>query len=78
MERFKQTHPELKKKLVQVLRELENDPFLPSLRLHPLRGKLKGLYSVSINYSYRMTLTIRISEKEITLLDIGSHDELYQ
>ncbi len=28
-------------------------------------------------YSYRITLTLQITEHEILLLDIGSHDEVY-
>jgi hypothetical protein len=29
-------------------------------------------------YSYRLTLTLFITEREIVLLDIGSHDEGYR
>ncbi len=70
-------HPELKARLAQVLRDLEDDPFQPHLRLHPLGGELKGLHAVRITYSYRMTLALKISAREITLLDVGSHDEVY-
>jgi mRNA-degrading endonuclease YafQ of YafQ-DinJ toxin-antitoxin module len=35
-------HPELKKPLAKVLRNLEANPFLSSLRLHPLSGELAG------------------------------------
>lgn len=31
-----------------------------------------------LTYSYRITLTLLITEKEISLLDIGSHDEVYR
>jgi len=55
---------------------LRVDPFDPSLRLHPLTGKLQGLQAVSLTYSYRITLTLQITEHEILLLDIGSHDEV--
>jgi mRNA-degrading endonuclease YafQ of YafQ-DinJ toxin-antitoxin module len=43
-----------------------------------LSGKLAGCYAVSLTYSYRITLTLMVSEKEIILLDIGSHDEVYR
>ena len=49
-----------------------------SLRLHPLSGELEGLHAVSLTYVYRITLTLRITKKEIVLLDIGSHDEVYR
>ena len=33
---------------------------------------------MSITHSYRITLTVMITGKEIILLDIGSHDEVYR
>jgi mRNA-degrading endonuclease YafQ of YafQ-DinJ toxin-antitoxin module len=60
------------------LRDLENDPLQPHLRLHPLKGKMQGLHAVSVTYSYRISLTLKVTEKEIILLDIGSHDEVYE
>jgi mRNA-degrading endonuclease YafQ of YafQ-DinJ toxin-antitoxin module len=60
-----------------VLRDLESDPFQPHLRFHHLTGKLKG-GQVSITHGYRITLTVMISEREIILLDIGSHDEVFR
>jgi addiction module RelE/StbE family toxin len=77
-ERFVQQHPELRAKLAAVLRDLENDPFQPHLKYHSLSGKLKGFQAVSITYSYRIILTLEIADKEILLLDIGSHDEVYR
>jgi len=35
------------------------------------------MQAVSLTYSYRITLTLQITEHEILLLDIGSHDEVY-
>ena len=58
--------------------DLESDPFQPHLDYHPLSGKLKGFQAVSITYSYRIILTIEITERQIILLDIGSHDEVYR
>jgi mRNA-degrading endonuclease YafQ of YafQ-DinJ toxin-antitoxin module len=77
-ERFVKNHPELRKKFAAVLRELEVDPFQPHLKYHRLGGSLKGVQAVSITYSYRITLTILVSDKEIILLDVGSHDEVYR
>jgi mRNA-degrading endonuclease YafQ of YafQ-DinJ toxin-antitoxin module len=76
--KFTRVHPELKKQLAKVLRNLETDPFLPALKLHPLSGELEGLHAVSVTYAYRITLTLRVTKKEIVLLDIGSHDEVYR
>jgi len=77
-EKFIKRHPELREKLATILRELENDPFQPHLKYHQLGGNLKGVQAVSITYSYRITLTIVISDREIILLDVGSHDEVYR
>ncbi|OGQ96388.1 MAG: plasmid stabilization protein [Deltaproteobacteria bacterium RIFOXYD12_FULL_57_12] len=77
-EKFVKRHRELRKKFAETLRDLEQDPFQPHLRYHHLGGKLKGLQAVSITDSYRITLTVFISEREIILLDVGSHDEVYR
>ena len=76
--RFARAHPDRRRGLAQVLRDLEADPFQPQLRLHPLRGEMEGLYAVSITYMYRLTLALRVEEREAILLDIGSHDDVYR
>ena len=78
VERFKKSHPELKQKLAKTLRDLANDPFQSHLKLHALKGSMKEFHAVSINYQYRMTLILHITEKEIILIDIGTHDEVYR
>jgi hypothetical protein len=35
-----------------------------------------GCHAVSLTCSYRITHTLLITEEEIVLLDIGSHDEV--
>lgn len=74
---FKQ-HPDLRGRFAQVVDDLQQDPFAPHLDYHHLGGKLKGIQAVRLTASYRITLTIVIMEKEIILLDIGSHDEVYR
>ena len=73
-----QKHPELKEPYRKVLELLSYNPFHPSLRIHARAGKLIGLHAVSINLSYRITLEIMITEKEIILVNVGSHDEVYR
>lgn len=77
-EKFIKSHPDLRARFAAILRDLENDPFQPHLKYHQLRGNLKGVQAVSITYSYRVTLTMALSEKEIVLLDVGSHSEVYR
>jgi mRNA-degrading endonuclease YafQ of YafQ-DinJ toxin-antitoxin module len=53
---------------------LEANPQHPSLRRHAFRGKFKGLHSISINLSYRITLVILIDGQRLIPIDIGGHD----
>ncbi len=76
--RFAQKHPELKEPYRKTLQLLVFNPYHPSLRIHSLKGKLAGLHSVSINLNYRITLELLIAEHEIILVNVGSHDEVYQ
>ena len=75
--KFARKHPELLSQYEKTLRMLELNPHHPALRLHQVRGKLKGLHSVSINTSYRITLEFYFSEKEIILVNVGHHNEVY-
>lgn len=77
-EKFVKYHPELRGKFTATLCDLETDPFQPHLKYHHLTGKLKGIQAVSLTHSYRITLTVMVTEKEIILLDIGSHDDVYR
>ena len=76
-ERFLKKHPDLVERYKKVLRLLEINPFHSSLRLHKLKGRLCGKYSVSITMSYRIVLTFAVTEKGVVLLDIGAHDDVY-
>lgn len=76
--KFIRKHPDLRDRLVNVIDDLKDDPFQPHLELHALGGKLEGVFTASISYSYRLTLSLKITKKEIIFLDIGSHDEVYR
>ncbi|RJP47102.1 MAG: plasmid stabilization protein [Desulfobacteraceae bacterium] len=75
--KFLQKHPDLIGQYEKTLKLLEANPHHPSLRLHSLQGKLKLLSSVSINISYRITLQMVILEKQIILVDVGHHHQVY-
>lgn len=76
--RFFRKQPDLKARFAATFSALQQDPFQPGLGLHQLTGKLSGCHAVRLTYSYRITLTLLISEKEVILLDIGSHDDVYR
>ncbi|MBN2616808.1 MAG: plasmid stabilization protein [Spirochaetales bacterium] len=75
--KFIKKHPELKSQYTKTLKLLELNPYHPSLRLHPLSGKLLGLHSVSINISYRISLEVQITEDSIIPINVGDHDDVY-
>ena len=75
--RFLKRHPDLRQQYLKTLQVLEANPAHPSLRLHPLRAKLDGLHSVSINLSYRITLELLIQDGQIIPVNVGDHDAVY-
>lgn len=75
--RFIKRHPDLKSRYDKTLRLLTANPQHPSLRLHALGGTHQGLHSVSINLSYRITLELQITDKEIILINVGDHQAVY-
>jgi mRNA-degrading endonuclease YafQ of YafQ-DinJ toxin-antitoxin module len=76
--KFLRRHPELSGLFEDVLRQLETDPNSPKLRLHRLKGKHRNKHLVSLTYSHRIVLILRLTFKEIILLDVGSHEEVYR
>jgi proteic killer suppression protein len=75
--RFLKRHPELRQQYLKTLQLLEANPLHPLLRLHPLRGKLECLHSVSINLSYLITLELLIQNEQIIPVNVGDHDAVY-
>ena len=53
----------------------------PLLKTHKLHGELEGLFACSVEYDLRIVFDIvensRTKEKEILLIDIGTHEEVY-
>lgn len=52
------------------------DPFEQSLKTHKLSGKLKDLWSFSIEYDQRVLFYFTDDGKAV-FVDIGNHDEVY-
>lgn len=75
--RFLKRHPSLREQYRKTLLLLEANPHHPSLRLHALAGRLQGLHSVSINLSYRITLTLVVKDGQIIPIHVGDHDAAY-
>ena len=75
--RFLKRHPDLEKQYLKTLQLLELNPHHPSLRLHPLQGRLAALHSIAISMQYRITIELEVREQEIVLVNVGSHAEIY-
>lgn len=75
--KFLKKHPDLASQYEKTLKILEINPQHPSLRLHQLTGRLNNLQSISINISYQITLEFYFVDKEIILVNVGHHDDVY-
>jgi addiction module RelE/StbE family toxin len=64
------------KKFWECLEIFMNNPFEPKLKTHKLSGKLKDLWSFSIEYDIRVVFYFE-SDNKVVLTDIGSHHEVY-
>lgn len=69
---FKKLPKDLQAEAKEKIEIFTKNPKDPSLKMHKLKGKLKGLFAFSINYSYRIIFDI--IDKEAVLLEIGDHD----
>jgi addiction module RelE/StbE family toxin len=63
---------EIKNSAIEKEKLLKENFFHPSLRLHPLKGRLRGMWSMSVNMQYR--IIIQLEEKIIVFVSIGKHD----
>ncbi len=54
-------------------RIFKDNPLHPSLRLHEMRGKLKGVWSISVTAGYRIIFE-RMENGDILFISIGKHD----
>jgi addiction module RelE/StbE family toxin len=58
---------------VQKEKIFKENPLHPSLRLHELHGKFKGVWSISITSNYRIIFE-RMKDGDILFISIGKHD----
>lgn len=49
------------------------NPLHPSLRLHELHGKFKGVWSISLTNNYRIIFE-RMPTGDILFISVGKHD----
>lgn len=62
----------IQKKAVKIERSFRLNPFHPSVRLHKLKGKLKGLWSISIDRKY-LIIFKPMEDGVILFISVGVH-----
>lgn len=72
---FVKSHQDLRKKVFSLIDRLSKNPFDSKNKTHALSGELKGMYAANIDHKYRIIFVM--GSDAITLLNIGSHDEVY-
>ncbi len=78
--RLVRKQPDIRKEVEETLKLLIQDPFIPQLETHKLKGKLSGSRSCSIGYNFRIIFDFvgnKQKENDIFLITIGAHDEVY-
>ncbi len=69
---FQALSRDIQKKAVRAEVIFRGNPFHPSLRLHKLKGKLQGLWSISIDRKNRIIFDA-LENGEVLFVSIGSH-----
>ena len=67
---------DLEERFWQKLEIFTTDPFDPSLKTHKLSGKLKDVWSFSLDYDARILFYFE-ADGIAVFIDVGSHDEVY-
>ncbi len=60
----------------KVVEKLRVNPFDQSLKTHKLKSPFVDTYSCSLSFKKRVLFIILVKDN-VTIVDIGSHDEVY-
>lgn len=69
---FRKLPLSIQQRAVKTEQLFRTNPFHPSLRLHKLKGRLEGLWSISITMSYRIIFDA-LENGDILFISIGTH-----
>ena len=73
---FRKLPKNIKKKAKIRDKDFRNNPFIPGLQTHKLKGKLKDYWAYSINEDYRILFRF-IDKSKVIYFNIGTH-EIYK
>jgi addiction module RelE/StbE family toxin len=68
--------PNLETRFWERVETFKQNPFDPRLRTHRLSGKLKELWSFTIEHDLRVIFHFANNQR-VLFVDIGTHDEVY-
>lgn len=75
--RFKKLPLSIRKKAIAVIQKFGKNPFHPSLKNHPLVGKLSGKRALSVTFDTRIIFEEYDDYILVIMLDIGTHNQVY-
>jgi len=70
---YKRLDPNLKIEVREKIEDFKTVTNHQRLKVHALKGRLKGSYSFSVNYKVRIVFEYE-SETSVVLLAVGGHD----
>lgn len=62
-------------KIHKQLSLFQENPRHPSLRTHQLKGKLKNVFSISVDKSFRL---VYVKNGKYLFFDLGFHNQIYK
>ncbi len=72
---FLGSHPDLEAEVVDIMSRIAADD-AAGLRIHTLKGVLKGCRAAKISYEYRVVFILK--RGSVCFIDIGTHDDVYR
>lgn len=70
---YKRLDPALQIEVEEKLALFRDPENHAQLKVHKLKGRLRGRYSFSVNYKTRIVF-VYLSKREVVLLAVGDHD----
>ena len=70
---FRKLEKLLQEEILEKIELFKDNKSNKQLKVHKLKGRLKGRYSFSVNYQFRIVF-MYISKQEVVLLAVGYHE----
>ena len=72
LRQLRKLDPDLQEEVADKVELFEQNPDYPALKVHKLKGRLKGRWSLSVNYKTR-TVFQYLEKEKVVLLAVGIH-----